>query len=144
MTHRYAKTKTGYELFPFLLLAEETPHFTSSPYAFRPAFLANVPKDLLPYFAFDVEVKSPTHVVFTVYDMRDTCYGGIGKAKGTFEATVDPEITKEFILRQATFVAKRRRADEKRAAEEALIAHYAAQVLIEAGFEPATTEGMRA
>jgi hypothetical protein len=115
-------------LFPFTLYAEETPHYTSSPFDFRPTFLQVRPKDM-GWYAYDVEIKSPTEVTFTVRAMRDACSGGIGDKIGTLTATVDPALTRKAITNRAMALAAARRASELYAEEQRIILSYAEELL---------------
>jgi hypothetical protein len=118
------------DLFPIELPAQETPHYTESDHEFRSTFIAAKPEGMS-WYAYDVEVKSPTLVRFTAYGMRDSCYGGIGEARGSFEVTVAPEVTREAIEREAMRLAKARRRAELRAEEDARIKAYAGEILAE-------------
>lgn len=117
-------------MFPFTLKARETPHFTSSPYDFRKAFLANKPESLS-WFAYDVVVASPTDVEFVVYDMRDFCRGGIGKEIARFEAKVGRGVTRASIEHRALYLAQERRNAELEAAEAEVVRTYAAEIMAE-------------
>lgn len=109
--------------FPFTLHAVETPHYTSSPHAFRDAFL-KAKGELAGWYAYDVTVKSRTAVEFTVYDMRDNFYGGIGKQIARFATKVSAAVTADAVERRIRDFAEVRRRDELQAAEDAIIAGY--------------------
>ena len=115
-------------MFPFAIKAYETPNFTSSAYEFRTAFLQAKPEKLS-WYAYDVCVLSPTMVEFTVYDMRDSFYGGKGEATAAFEARVGRDVTRKAIEREAERLAIVRRQHELEAAEHAIIADYATEIL---------------
>lgn len=115
-------------MFPFTVGAIETPGYTSSPYDFRKAFSANKPEGVV-WYAYDVVVKSPTLVEFVVYSMRDMCFGGIGEQIATFDAIVDRSVTGPAMLREATRTAQYRRFQELEAAEAAIVARYAREII---------------
>lgn len=115
-------------LFPFTIFALETTHYTMSAHGFRGAFLAAKPKDLT-WYAYDVIVKSRTEVEFTVYSMRDNCYGGIGEKIATFEAVVDPSLTAGPIENEALRRGHEKRAEELMAIERRMVRRYADELL---------------
>lgn len=115
-------------VFPFTLHAEEWAAYTESPRNFREAFLAAKPEGLI-WYAYDVTVQSSTLVDFTVYGMRDTVSGGVGKKVGAFSAAVSAEVTRPAIVREATRLAAARRDDEVQQREDEIIAGYVAEIL---------------
>lgn len=115
-------------MFPFTVFADDTPHYTSSPYDFRSAYEA-ARNGMSGGFAYNVVVNSPTEITFQVFGMRDTCYGGIGKHLWDIDATVSPEITKNAIRNQAYDMARFRRAKELQEAEDRLIDGYVDEII---------------
>jgi hypothetical protein len=81
------------------------------------------------YYAYDVIVKSPTTVEFSVRDMISCSQGGIGRELYSFELhDVDEDITAPAIKRHATQMAQQVRDWELRREEERRIADYAATI----------------
>ena len=118
--------------FPIHINAEETPHFTSSSYKFRPLFLANKPTGMS-WYAYNVIIHSPTNVEFVVYDMFCSARGGIGKEVGSFEATASAELTAPYIQKHAVSIAQYRIDEERRAANKLILKNRAEDVLAEFG-----------
>lgn len=114
-------------VFPILMPCYETPHYTSSEYNFRKAFLANKPEKMT-WFAYDVTITSPTSVTFTVFGMRDNCYGGIGKRLDSFDTCVDGALTAEYIEKKIRQLARQQREDELEAEEARIVASYADKI----------------
>ena len=115
-------------MFPFTIPAYENPHYTESAPDFRQAFLKAKPEGVS-WYAYDVEVKSPTLVEFTTYGMRDMCHGGIGARGVSFDAVVTPEVTRDAMWWHARRLAEERRMIERTQAEEEIIAGYTAEIL---------------
>jgi hypothetical protein len=116
-------------IFPFTLFAyDNTPHYVSSEYKFRPVFLQNKPEGLS-WYCYNVVVKSPTEVTFVHYGMLDNFSGGIGKLQGEFDAVVSAELTLPFIQKQAKLKAEWLRAQELAKAEQDIINGYYEQIM---------------
>jgi hypothetical protein len=115
-------------MFPFTIPAYETPHYTESAHDFRQAFIKAKPEGVS-WYAYDVEVKSPTLVEFTTWGMRCTARGGIGAKGISFEAVVTPDVTRDAMWRHARGLAEQRRMVERMQTEEEIVAAYAAEIL---------------
>jgi hypothetical protein len=111
-------------VFPITLRCD---HTGWSAYDFRDAFLAAKPAGLT-YYAYDTIIHSRTEVEFVAYDMLDNCYGGVGKEKARFRATVSRDLTDEAVKKQVYLVAQDRRERELDQREELIIRAYAAEI----------------
>lgn len=109
------------EFFPFTIPCRDDHTYVRYATEFQNLFLAHRPEKMS-WYAYDVVIKSPTTVGFVVYTMRDSARGGIGGKVGEFEiGGVDPDLTKNAIIKQAYDLASSQRALELRLAEEALL-----------------------
>lgn len=121
-------------IFPIELRAYETPHYTSSPYQYRDAFLEAFradPAHPRGYYCYDVLIHSRTEVSFVAYDMRDNLSGGIGSKVWEGRATVSADLTREDVERAILWAATIQREDELRAAEAKIIEGYAHNIRAE-------------
>lgn len=118
--------------FPFSEWPHESGSYVESPREFKDIFLAKR-KELRPdtgWYAYSVEILSPTLVTLHVFDMRDNVYGGVGDRIYTIEnVTVDRKVTAKAIHWRARSLAKERRRKELEDAETALLKSYAQQIL---------------
>lgn len=96
---------------------------------FRDTFYSTKPP--VSWYAAKVTILSPTRVKFTMYDMYDNVYGGIGDEVGEYETDVDASITKQHIARKSYELAVQRRQDELDKAEDKIIQKYKKQILKE-------------
>jgi hypothetical protein len=95
-----------------------------SEHSFQNAFMRVRPKDKT-WYGYDVEIMSPTDVVFIVYSMADATYGGLGKADYNLQATVSPDLTAPYIDRRIVELAAQRRTAELAAEEARIVEQYA-------------------
>lgn len=117
--------KFAEEFFPFTLGAWDSGYgWSRSPTDFQGAFMANKPEGLV-WYAYDVEVKSPTLVEFTVYDMACNVKGGIGRKIAEFGATVEPWVTQTAIEARVKVLAQAVRDRELARQEERKVEGYA-------------------
>lgn len=121
------------KIFPIVRKAVETPHFTSSPYSYREAFLAAFKpvRDQdrrASYYAYDVIIHSRTSVEFVVYDMRDNLCGGIGDETHRLKAKVKASLTREDVEDAIYRAAELRRSAELFLAEQRIIDGYADEI----------------
>lgn len=112
------------KIFPISLSCREDGW---SEYSFRSHFNAAKPVNLV-WYAYDTIIHSPISVEFVVYDMADNTYGGLGKKIASLKTAVPAESTSRAIDRKIMSLAQARRAEELRAAEEAIINSYAAGI----------------
>lgn len=113
--------------FPFTI------HCTNSctqPYGYYGTWMKTKPEKLV-WYAYSVEIKSPTQIEFIAYDMRDSYFGGIGRKIGTFKATVTPDVTRKSIIARATDLAADKRQQELEAEEARIIGEYTHAILAE-------------
>jgi hypothetical protein len=82
-------------IFPFTVKAYDNTYYVQQPQC-RKSFLAVKPKDLL-WYAFDVTVLTAEEAEFTVYDMADFVYGGIGKKTTTLKGRLTKEESDSLI-----------------------------------------------
>jgi hypothetical protein len=115
---------SGLSIFPIIIKCDDKGWSERS---FEKAFIEAKPKEKA-WFAYDVEIASPTTVVFRVFDMRDSFYGGVGDVSFCVEATVSPELTRPHIEREIHRMAAERRATEIEAYEARLVARYADEI----------------
>jgi len=73
-------------LFPFTIYPSR--EHGSIPHGFRDLFQKQRKPDVI-WYAADVIVNSDTEIEFVVYDMKDMCYGGIGKEIYRMSVTVE-------------------------------------------------------
>ena len=111
-------------VFPFMLHATEKGW---SDYNFLSAFMKAKPEKLI-WYGYDVIVRSPTEITFRVYNMRDSCYGGLGDKIAEINAEVEAHITGESINNRIMFLAQVMREEALDRIESDAIAKYAEQI----------------
>lgn len=109
------------EVFPIVIGCD---HRGWSDFHFQRLFLSNKPDGLI-WFAYDVIINSPTEVEFVVYNMADSCYGGVGAKIASFSAVASVDTTRDAIERRIRAIATERRNAELQAAESIIIDGYA-------------------
>lgn len=114
--------------FPFELHATDSHGWAANPTDFKETFLKHKPAELS-WYAYDVRIISQTQIEFIVFNMRDTCYGGIGREIAHFACTVDPAVTRNSIEKRAMRLAIEKRETEIAAAERSVIKSYADELL---------------
>lgn len=93
-------------------------------------FMRAKPKNMSWYEA-DAVIHSPTRVVFVVYEMYDSVYGGRGSRIANIDATVPITSTKTAIVRAATADAQEKRTAELAQLEATIVAEYTDKLLTE-------------
>lgn len=111
-------------MFPIFLIADRVRGWSN--YEFQPLFLKNKPEDTS-WYAFDVEILSPTLVRFIGFDL-DHYYGGVGKEKFRFEVSVDAEMTEKARWAAAQREAHVRRDAELKRIESLIIDDYTKEI----------------
>lgn len=119
--------KTVDEIFPIKLYARDWPNYTQSPHHYRATFLKVKPKGAS-WFAYHVVILSRTQVEFIVHNIRDSCSGGIGEEIFRCKTEVPASLTEKDVERAILAAAQDRREQEIEAAENAIIAKYAAEI----------------
>lgn len=123
-------------IFPIELPAFDGPNYTESNRVFREVFLRDAFKKsgLKIWYAYDVRIINPTKVTFTVYDMYDNCYGGIGSIIGVIEdVKVSRDVTEPFIEKKIWRLASEQRAKELAEKEATYIRAIANQIKFDSG-----------
>lgn len=115
-------------LFPFTLISSE--HNGGVGGYLTPEFLASKPKNLN-WFCVDAEIRSSTTVLFVVYDMADSYYGGRGRHIGSYICEVKPERLTRHIKMRAERIAAQYRADLRAEQEDLEIERLASQLMRE-------------
>ena len=113
--------------FPFTVHCAENYH---TPFEFKDTWMKIKPAKLT-WYAYSVEVKSPTEIEFIVFDMKDNYFGGIGAKIGTFKATVTPDVTRKSIIARAARLAADKREQELEAEEARIVGQYTHDILSE-------------
>ncbi len=93
------------DIFPFTIHCYDNGHYIEMDNRYRETWLSIKPKDYT-WYCYDVTIKSRTEITFTIYGMRDTCYGGIGEKQDQFEVTVDKELTDKSIEKECKRIAR--------------------------------------
>lgn len=108
------------DLFPFTIRARDNGHFIWMDHTYRETWLKIRPKDYI-WKCYDVTIKSPTEIMFTIYGMRDMCWGGIGDKQDDFDVTVDDSLTYKSIVEECESRARAIRRQQIQEQEQALI-----------------------
>lgn len=97
-------------IFPFTVRSFDTGHFISKPSCKKSMMMAK--PDTVHWYAFDVEVISRSEAIFTIYDMEDFVYGGIGKNIGVYSGKLLPNEADSMIGVEVANVARRMEQQE--------------------------------
>lgn len=119
------------DLFPFEIAAHDNGNFIDQP-PFRKTFRDGKPDDVT-WYAFDIKVSSWSECEFTVFGMRDSCYGGIGMACGSFTCVPNEDEIKAYIVRRLYRMAVAEEEREVREARAKRVEEIRNQLMIEYG-----------